>query len=129
MVTAIGWLAVMVVGMGAIVWGAELFAEHLAAASSRLGVSAFALALLLAGAEPEELATVATASARGVDGVAFGDVIGANATIVTVALAAGVAVATMPFGQRVRRYGLGGLCAAAVRNGHARNRHAERGVP
>ena len=99
MLSVLGWLAVMVAGMGAIVWGAELFAEHLAAASSRLGVSAFALALLLAGAEPEELATVATASARGVDGVAFGDVIGANAAVVTVALAAGVFVTTMPFGN------------------------------
>ena len=85
--SVLGWLIVMVAGMGAIVWGAELFAEHLAAASSRLGVSAFALALLLAGAEPEELATVATASARGVDGVAFGDVIGANAAVATLALA------------------------------------------
>ncbi len=114
MYSFVGWLAVMAAGMGAIVWGAELFAEHLAAASTRLGVSAFALALLLAGAEPEELATVATASARGVDGVAFGDVIGANAAVVTVALAAGVFVTTMPFGLRVRRYGLGGLAAAAV---------------
>lgn len=94
--------------------GCGAFAEHLAAASSRLGISAFALALLLAGAEPEELATVATASARGVDGVAFGDVIGANAAIVTLALAAGVFVTTMPFGQRVRRYGLGGLAAALI---------------
>jgi len=106
------WLLVMVAGMAAIVWGAELFAEHLAAASSRLGVSAFALALLLAGAEPEELATVVTASARGVDGVAFGDVIGANAAIVTIAVAAGVYVTTMPFGHRVRRYALGGLATA-----------------
>ena len=112
--SVLGWSTVMVVGMGAIVWGAELFAEHLAAASSRLGVSAFALALLLAGAEPEELATVATASARGVDGVAFGDVIGANAAVATLALAAGVCVTTMPFGQRVRRYGLGGLAAAVI---------------
>ena len=32
-------------------------AEHLAGASARLGVSTFALALLLAGAQPEELAT------------------------------------------------------------------------
>lgn len=69
MASTIGWVAIMVLSVGAIVWGAELFAEHLAAASSRLGVSAFALALLLAGAEPEELATVVTASARGVDGV------------------------------------------------------------
>lgn len=101
-------------GTAAIVWGAELFAEHLAAASARLGLSAFALALLLAGAEPEELATVITASARGVDGVAFGDVIGANAAIVTVALGVGALVTSMPFGPRIRRYGLGGLAATAV---------------
>lgn len=114
MASALLWILVMAAGAAAIVWGAELFAEHLAAASARLGVSAFALALLLAGAEPEELATVATASARGVDGVAFGDVIGANAAIVTVALAAGCFVATMPIGRRVRRYGYGGLVAAVL---------------
>jgi hypothetical protein len=39
-------------------------AEHLADASARLGVSTFALALLLAGAEPEELATEVTLAAR-----------------------------------------------------------------
>ena len=45
-----------VVGVAAVVWGAETFAAHLARAAAGLGVSAFALALLLAGAEPEELA-------------------------------------------------------------------------
>ena len=39
-------------------------AEHLADASARLGVSTFALALLLASAEPEELATAVTLAAR-----------------------------------------------------------------
>lgn len=114
MISTVGWLALMAASVAAIVWGAELFAEHLAAAASRLGVSAFALALLLAGAEPEELATVVTASARGVDGVALGDVIGANAAIVSVAIGVGALVATMPFGTRVRRYALGGLGAAVV---------------
>lgn len=42
-------------GLGLIIWGAEIFAEHLAGASKQLRVSPFALALLLAGAEPEEL--------------------------------------------------------------------------
>lgn len=110
----VGWLALMGLSVALIVWGAELFAEHLAAAASRLGVSAFALALLLAGAEPEELATVVTASVRGVDGVALGDVIGANAAVVTVALGVGALVATVPFGARVRRYALGGLAASLV---------------
>ena len=107
-------LGAMIAGTAAIVWGAETFAEHLADASKRLGVTAFALALLLAGAEPEELATVVTASARGVDGVAFGDVIGANAAIVTVALGVGALVAALPFGRSIRRYALGGLAAGAI---------------
>jgi cation:H+ antiporter len=107
-------LAAMIAGTAAIVWGAETFAEHLADASKRLGVTAFALALLLAGAEPEELATVVTASARGVDGVAFGDVIGANAAMVTVALGVGALVAALPFGRSIRRYALGGLVAGAI---------------
>jgi cation:H+ antiporter len=109
-----GWLLVMVAGTAAIVGGAELFTDHLAAASRRLGISAFALALLLAGAEPEELATVIAASARGVDGVAFGDVIGANAAIITVALGVGAVVAPLPFGAGPRRYALAGLAAAMV---------------
>jgi cation:H+ antiporter len=46
------------------VWGAETFAEHLAGASARLGVSAFALAILLAGAEPEEVGTSVTECLR-----------------------------------------------------------------
>lgn len=110
----VGWLALIVAGTAAIVWGAETFAEHLADASKRLGVTAFALALLLAGAEPEELATVVTASARGVDGVAFGDVIGANAAIVTVALGAGAFVTLLPFGRRTRRYAVGGLATGTL---------------
>jgi len=108
------WLVAMAAGSAAIVWGAERFAEHLADASKRLGVTAFALAVLLAGAEPEELATVVTASARDVDGVAFGDVIGANAAIVTVALGVGAWVATIRFGRTVRRYAIGGLLAGVL---------------
>jgi hypothetical protein len=58
-------------------------AEHLADASARLGVSTFALALLLAGAEPEELATAVTAALRGVPSIAYGDVIGTNVAMCT----------------------------------------------
>ncbi len=108
-VSSVFWLVAMGVGTAAIVWGAEKFAEHLADASKRLGITAFALAILLAGAEPEELATVVTASARGVDGVAFGDVIGANAAIVTIALGVGAWIVTIPFGRNIQLYGAGGL--------------------
>ena len=74
-------VALVVAGVAAIVWGAELFAEHLSTAAARLGVSSFALVLLLAGAEPEESATAVAASLRDAPGVAFGDVVGANVTI------------------------------------------------
>lgn len=105
---------VALAGVAAIVWGAETFAEHLAVASTRLGVSAFALALLLAGAEPEELATAVTASLRDAPAIAFGDVIGANVAICLVALGVGALIAPLPFDTGVLRYGLGGLTAGAL---------------
>jgi cation:H+ antiporter len=113
-VTTAGLLLLSVVGVAAIVWGAESFAEHLATAAHRLGVSAFALAILLAGAEPEELATAVTASLRHAPGIALGDVIGANVAVVLVALGVGAVIAPLPFGKRVRHYGLAGLPAGAL---------------
>ena len=120
-------LLVVVVGVAAIVWGAEAFAEHLAAASVRLGVSAFAMALLLAGAEPEELATAVTASLRGAPAIAFGDLIGANVTICLVAIGVGAVVTALPFGRRVRRYALAGLPLGALAAGFAWDGRVGRG--
>jgi cation:H+ antiporter len=108
------WIVVMVSGVALIVWGAETFAEHLAAASVRFGVSAFAMALLLAGAEPEELATSVTASLRDVPAVAFGDVIGANVAMCLVAIGVGAWLVPLPFGRRVRRYALAGVPLGAL---------------
>lgn len=96
-------------GIGAIVWGAEAFAEHLGKAAVALGVSSFALALLLAGAEPEELATAVAASLRGSPGIALGDVIGANVTVCLIALGVGAMIAPLPFSGSALRYALLGL--------------------
>lgn len=112
--STIGWLVIALSGVALIVWGAETFAKHLAVASTRLGVSAFALALLLAGAEPEELATAVTASLRDAPAIAFGDVIGANVAICLVALGIGALIAPLPFDKGVLRYGLGGLAAGVL---------------
>ncbi len=119
---AAGWTVAVIVGVAGIVWGAEAFAEHLAPAAVALRVSPFALALLLAGAEPEELATGLAASARHAPAIAFGDVIGANVAMCLVALAVGAIVAPLPFGTQVRRYGLfslfvGGACAVVAWGG------------
>ena len=113
-VTTVAWLVIALLGVAAIVWGAETFAEHLAAASTRLGVSAFALALLLAGAEPEELATSVTASLRHAPAIALGDVIGANVAICCLALGTAALIAPLPFGRSVRPYAWAGIPAGAL---------------
>ncbi len=116
-------LAAVIGGVALIVWGAENFARHLALASARLGVSTFALAVLLAGAEPEELATAVTASLRHAPGIAYGDVIGANIAICLVALGVGAIIAPLPFGPGVRPYALlalptGIIAATLAWDGH-----------
>jgi cation:H+ antiporter len=104
----------LVVGVVLIVWGAETFAKHLSVASARLGVTVFALGILLAGAEPEELVTSVTASLRHSPAIALGNVVGTNIAICLVALGVGACVATLPFGRSVRRYALLGLPLGAV---------------
>jgi len=122
-VATFGWVVAAVAGLGAIVWGAEAFAEHLGKAAVALSVSSFALALLLARAEPEELAHRDHHLGPPCPGLAFGDVIGANVAMCLVALGVGAVVAPLPFGPRVRRYGLlglplGAVCAVFVWGGH-----------
>jgi len=112
-------LVLLIVGVALIVWGAEQFAEHLAAAAARLGVTTFALAVLLAGAEPEELATAVAAGIGDVPAVAFGDVVGANAAICLVAVAVGALVAPLPFAPTTRRYAVLALPAGVLAVGFA----------
>lgn len=111
------WGLVIIIGVVLIVWGAENFAEHLGAAAVRLQISSFALALLLAGAEPEELATAVAASLRDVPAIAFGDVVGANIAICLVALGVGAWIAPLPFNKRVMRYALFGLPIGVMASG------------
>lgn len=103
------WILAIIAGVAAIVWGAETFAKHLGEAAVRLQVSSFALALLLAGAEPEELATTIAATLKDAPAIAFGDVIGANIAVCLVALGVGAIIAPLPFGKQVMRYALFGF--------------------
>lgn len=114
MMVPLPWIIAILFGVACIVWGAEMFARHLAAASTRMGVTTFALALLLAGAEPEELATAVTASIRKAPALALGDVIGANLTICLVALGVGALIAPLPVRRKVLRYALLGLPLGAI---------------
>lgn len=66
--------------------GSELFAGHAGSTARRFGLTTLAVGLLLAGAEPEELVTGIVASARHLPGIAAGDAIGSNVTMLTVVL-------------------------------------------
>jgi cation:H+ antiporter len=118
----IGFL-LLVLATVLLVAGAELFVENAAAASKRLGVTVLAVGLLLAGAEPEELLTGVLASGSGHPGLAAGDALGANVTMLTATLGLAALFRPVPVGHRVRVYGVlssvaGVLAAIAVLGGH-----------
>jgi undecaprenyl-diphosphatase len=101
---------------------AELFTENVAGAARQLGITVFAAAFLLAGAEPEEMITAVVASGRHRPGLVAGDAIGANLTMLTLVLGLAALARPLPFGGRVRGYALwsalaGGLAALAVAGG------------
>src|SRR6266571_3225546 len=119
MVAGLGLLAVSAV---LLVAGAELFTENAGAAARRLGISVFGAAFLLAGAEPEEMITAVIASGRHRPGLAAGDAVGANLTMLTLVLGLAAVARPLPFGGRVRGYAIwsalaGGLAALAVAGG------------
>ena len=101
MVVGLGLLAVSAVMLIA---GAELFTENAADAARRLGITVFAAAFLLAGAEPEEMITAVIASGRHRPELAAGDAIGANLTMLTLVLGVAALARPLPFGGRVRGY-------------------------
>jgi cation:H+ antiporter len=119
MILGLGLLAVSAVMLIA---GAEVFTENAAAAARRLGITVFAAAFLLAGAEPEEMITAVIASARHRPDLAAGDAIGANLTMLTLVLGVAALARPLPFGGRVRGYAVwsalaGGLAAVMVAEG------------
>src|SRR5258708_13934494 len=128
MVVGLGLLAVSAVMLIA---GAELFTENAAAAARGLRITVFAAAFLLAGAEPEEMITAVIASGRHRPGLAAGDAIGANLTMLTLGLGLAALARPLPFGGRVRSYAVwsalaGGLATPARARGRNERR---RGAP
>jgi cation:H+ antiporter len=99
--TGLLWLAL---GAGLLVAGAEMFAENVTAAARRVGLTAIALGVLLAGAEPEEALTAGIASARGHPQLAAGDAIGANFVILTLAVGLAAMLTALPVSRRVAEY-------------------------
>ena len=107
----VGWL--LLVGAAVLlVGGAELFVENAAGAARRLGVTVLAVGILLAGAEPEELLTAVIAALRDRPGLAVGDALGANVTMLTACLGLAALIRPLGVGHRVRQYALMSAVAA-----------------
>ena len=104
----------LVLAAGLLVGGAELFVENAAVAARRLGLTVLAVAVLLAGAEPEELVTAVLAAAQDRPGLAVGDAIGANVTMLTAALGLAALVRPLPVGRRTRLYAAGSVVAGVL---------------
>ncbi len=107
-------LLLLVAGAVLLTAGAEAFAEHVTAASNRLGVSVLALGLLLAGAEPEEAVTAMVASGQAHPALAAGDAIGANLVILTLTVGLAALVTRLPVAHRVLEYGVAAAVAGTV---------------
>lgn len=107
-------VVLLVVGAALLTAGAEGFAENVTAASSRLGVSVLALALLLAGAEPEEAVTSMVAAGQGHPALAAGDAVGANLVILTLTLGLAALVTTLPVSRRSVEYAVAAAVLGAV---------------
>ena len=98
-----GWLLLAGAAVLLVV-GAELFVENAAGAARRLGVTVVAVGVLLAGAEPEELLTAVIAAVRERPGLAVGDAVGANVTMLTACLGLAAVVRPLRLAHRVRTY-------------------------
>ena len=115
-------LGLLAVSAAMLVAGAELFTENAGAAARRLRITVFAAAFLLAGAEPEEMITAAIASGRHHPGLAAGDAIGANLTMLTLVLGLAAVARPLPYTGRVRGYAIwsalaGGLAVLVIAGG------------
>ncbi len=106
----LGWL-LLVAAAVLLIGGAELFVENAAGAARRLGLTVIAVGVLLAGAEPEELLTAVIAAVRDRPGLAVGDALGANVTMLTACLGLAALVRPLHVGRRVRQYA--GMAAVA----------------
>lgn len=112
----------LVLAAALLIAGAELFVDNAAGAGRRLGVTVVAVGVLLAGAEPEELLTAVIAAARDRPGLAVGDAIGANVTMLTACVGLAALVRPLHLGLRVRQYAVasavaGGLALLALLGG------------
>ncbi len=108
------FIALLALGGGTalLLKGADWFMESATDLARDVGVSVLFVGIVLAGIEPEEMLTAAIASGRGAAGIALGDVIGTNVTIVLAALGLAAVLAPIVLDKTVRAQALIATLAA-----------------
>ena len=107
-------VVLLVVGAALLTAGAEGFAENVTGAAHRVGLSVLGLAVLLAGAEPEEAVTAMLASRQGHPALAAGDAVGANLVILTLTLGLAAVLTRLPIDRRSIEYGVAAAALGAL---------------
>lgn len=96
-------LVLLVFGAILLLKGADWFMDGIGDVAKAFGISLVVLGVLLAGLEPEEMITAAIASGQGKSGLALGNVVGTNVTMVTAALGLSALLAPIVFDRQLRR--------------------------
>jgi len=99
-------------GLALLIFGAEMFTDAAVDTARKLRVTTFLLALLAAGAEPEELLASVIASWRGMGELALSNALGTNICIVAFALALGAAIMPIQVNKSSIRHGIIALTAS-----------------
>lgn len=86
-------------GLGALIWGGDLFVDKASAIAKGLGVSdaVVGLTIVAAGTSLPELATSVSAALKGNTGIALGNVIGSNIFNILMVLGCAAVVRPLPF--------------------------------
>lgn len=102
-------------GLGALIWGGQLFVDGASAVASALGVSdaVIGLTIVAAGTSLPELATSVTAAIKGNPGIAIGNVIGSNIFNIFLVLGAAASCRSLPVGN-ITAVDLGTLLGSAL---------------
>ncbi len=87
-------MALLVVGLGLVIYFAEKLVKGTVGTSLSFGVSAFLISVIFIGFDPENLALGGVAAYEGVAGIALGSIVGA--TMVAIALAFGITAMLAP---------------------------------
>lgn len=96
------WKSILFIigGLGALIYGGDLFVDKASAIASIFGVSdaVIGLTIVAAGTSLPELATSLTAAIKGNSGIAVGNVIGSNIFNIFLVLGCSATIRPLPFG-------------------------------